>query len=177
LRHETIGSVVYTIGSSAGGYAAVLFGVQLKAQRIYSFNGKFELESLLSFSKEENPLLMEYSDTPLRKYFDLNRLFTTLPGVYYFNSIYSPVDIVQSRHMADSEITMISFLTSHHGIPFLKCALGVALALDENQLKSLSLKRHLPLWFTISLSGITTTFKFSSLLLKRKIQGIVKSWG
>ena len=60
LKKETRGYEVYTVGSSAGGYAAVLFGYSLNAERIISFNGQFILYDLLSTSTPEiNPILFQ----------------------------------------------------------------------------------------------------------------------
>lgn len=45
LRKETEGYDVYTIGSSAGGYMAMLAGSLLQVKRIYSFSGQFDISS------------------------------------------------------------------------------------------------------------------------------------
>jgi len=56
LRAQTEGYRVVALGSSAGGYAAVLYGSLLGAERILSFNGQMELDSLLASSVPEiNP--------------------------------------------------------------------------------------------------------------------------
>lgn len=47
LRKETEGYNIVTIGSSAGGYAAILHGSLLSAKYILAFNPQFEIKSLL----------------------------------------------------------------------------------------------------------------------------------
>lgn len=43
LRNLTSGKRVLTVGTSAGGYAAILFGVRLQAERIYAFSSQIDL--------------------------------------------------------------------------------------------------------------------------------------
>jgi len=47
LREESKRYSVITLGSSADGFAAVLYGQLLDAEIIYSFNGQFENNPLL----------------------------------------------------------------------------------------------------------------------------------
>ena len=48
------------VGSSSGGYAAVLFGSLLHAERVFSFNGYFDLapETEMEDAARINPLLL-----------------------------------------------------------------------------------------------------------------------
>lgn len=47
LTTLTSGCEITTVGNSAGGYAAVLFGCLLGAQRIFTFSGQFDVGALL----------------------------------------------------------------------------------------------------------------------------------
>ena len=47
LAGETSNLKVIILGSSAGGYAAVLLGSLLKSDRVLTFNGQFDLEYIL----------------------------------------------------------------------------------------------------------------------------------
>ncbi len=72
LKTETEGYKVVTIGSSAGGYAAILYGSFINTQYTLAFNPQFEIQSLLKRSTEAiNPLLFRIKDQR-RQYFDIN---------------------------------------------------------------------------------------------------------
>lgn len=75
FQKETAGYQVITVGSSAGGYAATLYGSLLHATQIMAFNPQFELHSLLSRSTERaNPLV--------------HRLFRSHGGILIYLTIY-----------------------------------------------------------------------------------------
>lgn len=156
LREETKGYKIICLGSSAGGYAAVLFGSMLNADRILSFNGQFEIQSLLASSKEEiNPLLFRNKDKEVRQYFDIIPHINTQIPIFYFFSSKSQWDKKQQEHISDiKEIIRIKFNSSHHGIPFLKCCLPKVLNFTETELRKLTLKAHHPLYFSIHIVGI-----------------------
>ena len=61
LRKETKGYNIVTIGSSAGGYAAILHGSLLNAKYVLAFNSQFEIKSLLKTTTEKvNPVLFRH---------------------------------------------------------------------------------------------------------------------
>lgn len=156
LRNETAGYDVVTIGSSAGGYAAVLYGSLLNAEKILSFNGQFEIRSLLSSSKREtNPLLFFHANDHLSIYLDLKKALQFNENIYYFVSLNSPWDIAQYNHVKEmSELKIIGFKTSHHGIPFLKSALPFVINLSKQELMSYTGKTQSPFFFTVKIIGI-----------------------
>jgi len=179
LRVETDGYKVVALGSSAGGFAAVLYGALLKAQLVLSFNGQFEILSLLKKSKESvNPILFRFmrSNTFLQ-YFDTKPFVTDGENIFYFNSNGSCWDCEQREHIRDININVIEFSTSHHGIPFLKCNLYIILRLNKTELISFSGKVFSPLLFSFKTVGIIRTFiglfeqvrkKFYNLLITYK---------
>lgn len=64
LKRETEGYEVVTVGSSAGGYSAVLYGSLLKAQKVIAFNAQFSLKAIADESGEKcNPLVYKYKNT------------------------------------------------------------------------------------------------------------------
>jgi hypothetical protein len=155
LQFETRGFKVTALGSSAGGYAAVLYGSLLKADKIFSFNGQMELNSLLkSSSGKENPLLFKFENTDLRKYFDLKPFLINDVDIFYFYSKKSTWDVLQVNHIAGSAIERIGFNTAHHGIPFFKCSLHDVLNSSKDELLSFSKKNHNPILFSIRCSGL-----------------------
>lgn len=159
LLKETVGYTVITIGSSAGGYAAVLYGSLLSAKRILTFNGQFEIKSLLSISSyERDPLIFRKVNDSVAKYYDLKSIIEINDNVYYFVSLNSNWDISQYNYIRDiSQIKVIGFRTSHHGIPFLKSALPFVVNLIDDDLNKLSSKIYFPLVFSIKILGVIKT--------------------
>ncbi len=173
LESETSGYKVIALGSSAGGFAAVLFGSLLKARLILSFNGQFQVSSLLKTSNESiNPILFRlHRKGKLLDYFDLKPFLKESTNVFYFYSNGSRWDCEQRNHIQNENINMIEFSTGHHGIPFLKCNLPVILRMTEEQLSNLTGKAFSPLWFSIMTTGLINTV---TGLIKQTIKKYLK---
>jgi len=170
LQAETKGYQTITLGSSAGGFAAVLYGSLLKAQLMLSFNGQFEIQSLLKTSTESvDPILFRFNKNKKSlNFFDVKPFIKKPENIFYFYSMGSDIDSRQKEHITDIKLNTISFKTSHHGVPFLKCNLPAVLTKSHQELISLSGKEHNPLWFSIQMVGLKETFNgFFSQILKR----------
>lgn len=168
LKAESRGHDVITVGSSAGGYAAVLYGSLLKAKRIFAFNPQFEINSLLQSSTEiVNPLLFRLRDNDkIRRYYDLVPFLNDSP-VYYFMSEQSQWDAQQSAHVGSHPaVRVIKFKTSHHGVPFPRVALKNILSLSGAELDGMNGKEYSPVIFSIRHAGLLPT------ILGSIIQGI-----
>ena len=166
LREETKGYHIVTIGSSAGGYAAALYGSLLNADYALTFNPQFEIESLLSRSTERiNPLLFRLrANNSIGgggvKYYNINSSVKAAAQIFYFYSNGSKWDMEQCRHVGYSpNLYKIAFRTSHHGIPFLKIALPTVINWDVEKLKGLSGKEHSPIGFTMKAVGVVKTIR------------------
>ena len=119
LLHElTAGFEIITVGNSAGGYAATLFGCILGAKRIVSISGQF-------FFPEERirqePLLEKrQNDETYSKYYDLSHLLRKYRGtLFYIHSSRAPQDIPQTRYVADlgsANIFPIAVDSDGHGV-------------------------------------------------------------
>lgn len=174
LQKETKGYKVITVGSSAGGYAAILYGSFINTQYSLAFNPQFELNSLLIKSSEKiNPLLFRIKDERMY-YFDITKFIKKGINSFYFYSNRSPWDTQQYNFIKDTnKVIPIAFNSKHHGIPFLKIALPVVLNLDINILKSLSRKQHSPIFFTIKMVGFIKTciglYKQIFVIYKKKV--------
>ena len=85
LKIETKGFSVITMGSSAGGYAAIAAGIALHADFIFSFSGYLNLETL---DRSTWPYIYEYQDEyDKKKWYDLRGLLNTYEGdMFYFYS-------------------------------------------------------------------------------------------
>lgn len=159
LKQETNGFKVITIGSSAGGYASVLFGPKLKAEKSICFNGQFCLERLVNESSlTTSPLLFSI----LKKNNGgavniLNDIDSDTP-IYYIYSDKSKWDVEQHGYAKGVQnVKCIEFNSSKHGIPFLKVALSKFINLEVEQLNKLTRKVQHPLLFTIKFVGIYKT--------------------
>lgn len=159
LKEETNGYKVITIGSSAGGYAAILYGSFINTQYILAFNPQFEIESLLKKSSEAiNPLLFRIKDER-KKFFNLSELTNKRIKIFYFYSNASPWDIEQNNYARNTHLNIIpiTFKSNHHGIPFLKIAIPTVINLNTTQLEKISNKKQNPILFTIRMVGIRKT--------------------
>ncbi len=171
LKQETEGYTVVTLGSSAGGFAAVLFGSLLAADTIISFNGQFELNSLLNTSTEDiDPILFRYrKQNKLTEYYDIVNFIQQPSNIFYFYSNKSKWDCEQKDHAAQKKINIISFDTDHHGIPFLKNNLPVILSSSKAELVKLANKKYHPLFFSVKIVGIIKTISgvYQQVMKKR----------
>lgn len=178
LKKETSGFRVITVGSSAGGYAAILYGSLLGAEKIFAFNPQFEINSLLATTTEDiNPLLFRHiNDKTLRKYYDILPMIGASP-VYYFVSEKSEWDSQQQKHVGNhSGVRTIRFKSSHHGVPFPRIALSNVMTSSQEILDSLNGKSFSPIFFSIRFVGILRTVsglmsQFISILRKRYNRG------
>ena len=170
LEKETEGYKVILLGSSAGGFISVILGQLLNAERIYSFNGQFEIVSLLDKPNPEtvNPLIFRNKNNPeVSHYFKARNFITNPKSIFYFHSTKSYWDIQQNEEVKDLPINRIFFTTSNHGIPFLKSNLPVVLNFSMKNLKALSGKTIHPLFFSLqtvgfvkTMQGLTTIIQF-----------------
>lgn len=165
LKKETAGYTVYCIGSSAGGFAAILFGSLLQVNRVYAFNSQLNLGVTMKSSNPlVDPILFEkVNDAVSKSYFDLSTFITDGVDYYYFQSCHSKMDVVQYQSIspqAKKHIKIIRFKTSNHGFPFLRINLPYILSFDKNSLDALVNKTFNLIRFSIRLIGIIATIQF-----------------
>lgn len=172
LLNETSGYKVITVGSSAGGFSAVIFGQLLKATKILSFNGNFEIYTKLKSSTAEKcPFIFRFqNDKNVNKWFDSVNFISDPSTIFYFQSNRSNQDILKYNYIKHLPIHRIQFYTSHHGIPFLKANLPYVLNCSSNQLIKLSRTVHYPILFSLKTIGVyrTITNIISSIHIKIK---------
>ena len=160
LKKETKGYRVTALGSSAGGYAAVLYGSLIAAERIYTFNGQFELKSLLTKSYEAvNPIIFRERDNPeINRYYEIGKYISYVAAVYSFYSRYKN-DAFQCAKAGDAVKNVIAFNTRRHGLPFFKNNAGKILTMNDEELKRPTRYHHNPLRFSINLIGWRKTLQ------------------
>lgn len=158
---EGYGEII-TVGSSAGGYASILFGTMLNANICLSFNAQWELfSSVERDGKIISPILYKLREVGGAKYMDIAKPEYDKESVFYFISTKSPWDIQQNEHASNLQhINRIFFSTSHHGIPFLKCSLIDMLQYNKSQLLEMPGKTYHPLLFSFNVSGIVKSLSF-----------------
>lgn len=170
LRKETEGYEVITVGSSAGGYAAVLYGSMLNAKKAIVFNAQFDISTQLNTSSIDiDPLIFRYRDLPVAKYYDIESFINKKLKVFYFLSVESEWDFEQYQHIKKvNNINVISFKTKHHGIPFLKSALSEVINLEDSKLEQFTSSINNPILFTIRMIGLVKTIKgtYKQLVIK-----------
>lgn len=163
LKGETEGYEVVTVGSSAGGYSAVLYGSLLKAQKVIAFNAQFSLKAIADESGEKcNPLVYKYKNNDRSKYFELKDKLSDSVNYFYFLSVGCEKDMLQATKLFTPPIppksfNCLRFKIAHHGIPFLKVALVKVLNMGEKNLKGFTKKKNYPIWFTIRMVGVRKT--------------------
>jgi len=173
LKEATAGYKIVTVGSSSGGFASVFYGQQLHAETIYSFNGQFEVNSLLKKSSEQvDPILFRNQNDPnLRKYYDIYNSIKEPLKIFYFRSNKSDWDVEQYNHIKDLNLNVLSFNTDHHGIPFAKTALPDVLNMSLEAIGKFTNGNLNPILFSLRVAGFRQTsiavFSAMKKLLKR----------
>lgn len=180
LKAETEGFGIVTVGSSAGGYAAILYGILLGATQVMAFNAQLEINSLLETDERRNPLIFRLKDSPERKYYDLMPLvkeYAKMP-INYFVSVDSPWDQKQICHLkkenAEAFLNIIRFKTNHHGIPFPKVALKTVLNEMQIKLADDSKRLNYPLKYSIYKIVFFKTVTGMSDQLYHSVKKIIK---
>lgn len=164
LKRETTGYKVFTIGSSAGGFAAILFGSLLKVKRVYAFNAQLNLEVTMQSSMAlVDPILFDkVKDDAIKPYFDLSNFIGDSVDYYYFQSCYSKMDTDQynaTNPHSRKYLRIIRFKTSNHGFPFLRINLPYIMAFEKRELEELVNQAFHPINFSIRLIGFISTLK------------------
>jgi len=162
---------VITIGSSAGGYAAILYGSLLECERVYAFNAQLNLKITMKNSKPNiDPILFDkQNDYNFIDYYDLSNFLNNKTEFYYFQSCYSRIDLEQlygiTKH-AQKNLRTIRFLTANHGFPFLRQNLKNVFLFSSKELSYYFNKTLHPLLFSFNLIGVFPTFYFFFKALK-----------
>ncbi len=115
LRELTIGYEVITVGNSAGGYAAVLFGCLLGAKKIFCVSGQFFFsEEILNVCRL---VRLHKNEEKYSKYYDLRSLVSSYSGfLIYIFPCYSDIDIQQWKHISDlKNVIAIRINSDSHG--------------------------------------------------------------
>ena len=170
LIKETKGYKTIMLGSSAGGYAAVLFGSLLKSEYVISFNGQFQFYDLLETSSEKvDPVIFRNRHNKnINKFYSLKSVVNHPLKVFYFWSKKSNWDRINRDHVASLGVSEIGFNTNNHGVPFLKTALDTVINMNFEELSSLRSKSYNPVLFSMQYGGVKNTLVFIYKFVLRK---------
>lgn len=160
LRRITKGYKVICIGSSAGGYAAIIIGNMLNAHKVFCFNGQMQLNSLVDSrsSYDVDPYVFKYSNNlNINKYYSVKEFISPKTKNYYFVSMFNDWDYEQLEHIKDTDIHIIKFKSSRHGIPFIKSSLTDVISSEDTKMRQFIEKEFGILDFSIKFSGYFKT--------------------
>lgn len=176
LKQETKGLRVTCVGSSAGGYAATLFGSLLEAERVFNFSGQFSLFKHIEPEdiRIEHPLLVENEHvSEINQYFSLiSYIQNSSVPVFYFYPNRCDLDKPQAQEVASlSTVYSYAFNAAEHARTCYPVNLLDLLIKSNDELISLHLKHKCkvihPLDFSLSVSGFRKTLAYG---LKRKMK-------
>lgn len=161
---------IYTVGSSAGGYAAILYGSLLGADRVFAFNPQVEI-----YSEEQRGCfsLLTHSKKKYAHYYDLTKMIEALGDrMYYFLSVLSERDIKQYQHVNRLNIKVIKIINDVHGVPVRHDFLPYLIDHCKDKLDKLPLSRDFRFGFVeyyMSLEGL----RFSCVWLEDSIRSFI----
>lgn len=140
LKKETEGYQVTTAGNSAGGYAAVLFGILLGAETVFSFSGQYDITE-----KKYAPFLEKYkTDEKKSCFYDLRRLFRkqdVKSRIYYFWPDKNEDDQFQHGLIQETDkIRCFEFVSGKHESTVLPFQIPYLLSLERKKLEYLHRK-------------------------------------
>ena len=123
LREETKGYRFITLGSSSGGYAALVTGVVLKAEYIFSFSGQVSIyhsiiQHPMDFNRE-NPFHKHLNDSEYTQYYNIlpEMMNECNIPVFYFSSN-QKIDVTQKKLVECNDNFLIFDMDSEdHRLP------------------------------------------------------------
>lgn len=118
LKKITDGKRIISIGSSAGGYAAIYFGAQLSAESIYVFSSQMDLTVIGEKTLKSYKYYQEDMNNPeVKDHLSLRETIKSYKGdLYYFYPNKCQFDIDQYEQVKDLEnIKIFSMNRDKHG--------------------------------------------------------------
>lgn len=143
LRKLTEGKQIICVGSSAGGFAAALFGCLLQASHVLCFSGQFSLVSMMDGAdmKHMNQLICHYADHPhYNQFYDITAWLEEhlSTPIFYFYPTRSEQDLLQFKIAKNlSNVFPIGIISDAHGIPFRLECLDCLINMQREQLSKL----------------------------------------
>lgn len=141
LRKITKGYSIITVGSSAGGYMALLFGTMLRAEEIIAFSPQISLYEYNKYHKI-NFFKQYINDSKKSKYFDLTEMISSFKGdIFFYYANGCNEDVAQYKKIDKlKNIYVFSIQGKKHGAALYGIAIINTLISSPNQLKKLAKK-------------------------------------
>jgi predicted esterase YcpF (UPF0227 family) len=141
IRKEHTNKKLILVGISAGGYIAIILGLMLNADAVYSFAGQFTLEPILKEAKEKNKdkFVIEMYDI-YKRYYNLGSLLEkSKVDIFYFVCKNSTIDIEDIKIASKYDnINKFYFDCDNHGVPFHTTLLQKILSMKKENLVKVS---------------------------------------
>lgn len=184
LKRETSGLQTTCVGSSAGGFAATLFGCLLEAERVFNLSGQFSLTNLLEGSEErmQNPILVQHEEKETsNQFFSLiNLLKASQVPIFYFYPHNCPFDLAQAE-LAQTISNVFSFPFNTSGHAEICYPINYLNLFDYSNSELFDLHSKFkdtlidPYGFSVAISGRLKTWKFmSTSRLKSYVKNLIK---
>lgn len=178
MRDLTAGKRVLTVGNSAGGYAAILFGVQLGAERIYAFSAQINLHIYNTY----HPIkyYSAYLDERRAKAeLELLPIIRNYQGkLYFFYPCLCQEDIDQARYLSNEKpdsCHMLPIRRRKHGSTVLPISILKFLSMPATQVDAVCQTYHgkqiNPYDFLFRTSGFLTGIKY---LVSQLVKVVIK---
>lgn len=138
IKKESNGLKLVCIGSSSGGYLAVLLGCLLHADHVLCFSAQMELNN--QWAIEKSGLLQNYKNAPERsRYYDLKPFIENgSTPIYYIVPIRCAQDLHHYDHVSSCQnIRSFCFKSKHHGVVVSKCNLTQLIDSSKEELECL----------------------------------------
>lgn len=135
IKQESTDKKLITIGSSAGGYAAMLIGCSLNADYVLCFSGQFDLNHIIDNHSKSNPLYVQESEKNTEFINIQNIIRHSSSTVFYFVSSKSEEDY-RDINIAKSipNVKTFYFSGNVHGVPIVNFALSKIIAKSKKEL-------------------------------------------
>lgn len=126
LKKETAGYDIVCIGSSAGGYAALVFGCLLRAQKCFVSSPCFDVNQSIALNAKYIPQ-SEYSTQKYQKYTQkygkyndiLPLINKTETKIYYIYPMFSDIDAPEYEKVKNLQnVKVLKYASDVHGQPF-----------------------------------------------------------
>lgn len=156
LKIMSKGYKIVTVGSSAGGYAASLFGILLGAERVFAFSPQFDLTEWL----EPRKLLGTKPFVQQERYINIVDIIKESDTeIFYFFPAYVDVDVFQAKLVENiPNVYMFGIKSKLHGKALYPNCIPHVLSADLGSLnrmkKQFQNKIVSPFYFAIANGGI-----------------------
>ncbi|OHD51127.1 MAG: hypothetical protein A2Y29_11005, partial [Spirochaetes bacterium GWE2_31_10] len=144
LKDETEGfEEIITIGSSAGGFAAALFGAMLNATMAFCISPQFNLNDMINSENDKiaNPIVVTMIENgEINDFIDITNIIKKAiqTQFYYFYPLQCELDVTQSKYVKNIEnVYSFGFISDKHSATMNHNDIEEIINLKQNSIKKL----------------------------------------